>query len=157
MLKLPQKVALAHDIVGIYLVEVAPAYNRTDRTSILAAQILLTLLGFMMHARQDCLPEYSIFLNTAPGGIWQSQIIEIPHLHATFAKKSALLRHFIHHIRLTLPLPGHNVRLARNKEWSNGAASSRYPEKAHGPVAGHPTGTPCAPAKPGVFLCAQAE
>ncbi|HEY9039352.1 MAG TPA: agmatinase [Roseovarius sp.] len=52
ILELLQNVAQAHDIAGIDLVEVAPAYDPTDGTSILAAQILLNLLGFIMHARQ---------------------------------------------------------------------------------------------------------
>ncbi len=53
ILELLQKVAQAHEIVGIDLVEVAPAYDPTDATSILAAQVLLNFLGFIMHARQD--------------------------------------------------------------------------------------------------------
>ncbi|MCQ0092752.1 agmatinase [Roseovarius sp. M141] len=52
MLELLQNVAQAHEIVGIDLVEVAPAYDPTDGTSILAAQVLLNLLGFIMHARK---------------------------------------------------------------------------------------------------------
>ena len=52
MLELLQNVAQAHDIVGIDLVEVAPAYDPTDGTSILAAQVLLNFLGFIMHARK---------------------------------------------------------------------------------------------------------
>jgi agmatinase len=51
MLELLQNVAQAHDIVGIDLVEVAPAYDPTDGTSILAAQVLLNFLGFIMNAR----------------------------------------------------------------------------------------------------------
>ncbi len=41
------------DIVGIDLVEVAPAYDPTDSTSILAAQLLLNTIGFIFHARQQ--------------------------------------------------------------------------------------------------------
>ena len=38
-------------VVGIDLVEVAPDYDRTGTTAILAAQILLNLIGRVMHAR----------------------------------------------------------------------------------------------------------
>jgi len=51
VLELMQRVARAHDIVGIDLVEVAPAYDPTDGTSILAAQLLLNTLGFIFHER----------------------------------------------------------------------------------------------------------
>lgn len=51
VLEVLQQAAQAHDIVGIDLVEVAPAYDPTDATSILAAQVLLNLLGFVMAAR----------------------------------------------------------------------------------------------------------
>jgi agmatinase len=44
-------VARAHDIVGIDLVEVAPDYDPTGSTAILAAQVLLNLLGFVFDAR----------------------------------------------------------------------------------------------------------
>jgi len=53
VLELLQRVAQTHDIVGIDLVEVAPAYDPTEATSILAAQVLLNFLGFIMHARQS--------------------------------------------------------------------------------------------------------
>ncbi len=52
VLELLQKVAQTHEVVGMDLVEVAPAYDPTDGTSILAAQVLLNFLGFIMHARQ---------------------------------------------------------------------------------------------------------
>ncbi|PVA11449.1 agmatinase [Pelagivirga sediminicola] len=52
VLELLQTVAKAHEIVGIDLVEVAPAYDAGDTTSVLAAQVLLNLLGFIMHARR---------------------------------------------------------------------------------------------------------
>ena len=51
VLEILQGVARAHDIVGIDLVEVAPDYDPTGSTSILAAQVLLNLLGFIFHAR----------------------------------------------------------------------------------------------------------
>ncbi|MEO1550338.1 MAG: agmatinase [Pseudomonadota bacterium] len=40
-----------HPVVGIDLVEVAPDYDPTGSTQILAAQVLLNLLGFIMAAR----------------------------------------------------------------------------------------------------------
>ena len=39
-------------IVGIDLVEVAPDYDHTGTTSILAAQVLMNLIGRVMHARE---------------------------------------------------------------------------------------------------------
>ncbi|PRY95267.1 agmatinase [Hasllibacter halocynthiae] len=44
-------VAYRSHVVGIDLVEVAPAYDAADTTSILAAQLLLNTLGFVMDAR----------------------------------------------------------------------------------------------------------
>ncbi|WP_281967755.1 agmatinase [Roseovarius nanhaiticus] len=52
VLELLQQVAQRNEIVGIDLVEVAPAYDAGDSTSVLAAQVLLNLMGFIMHARQ---------------------------------------------------------------------------------------------------------
>ncbi|MFD0857950.1 agmatinase [Roseovarius aquimarinus] len=52
VLELLQQVARRNEIVGIDLVEVAPAYDAGDSTSVLAAQVLLNLLGFIMHARR---------------------------------------------------------------------------------------------------------
>ncbi|MEM8775089.1 MAG: agmatinase [Pseudomonadota bacterium] len=51
VLELLQHVNRNHEIVGIDLVEVAPDYDPTGSTSILAAQLLLNLLGFVFHAR----------------------------------------------------------------------------------------------------------
>ncbi|MEM9497745.1 MAG: agmatinase [Pseudomonadota bacterium] len=51
ILELLQHVAREHDIVGVDLVEVAPDYDPAGSTSILAAQLLLNLLGFIFHAR----------------------------------------------------------------------------------------------------------
>ena len=51
VLEILQQVAQSHEIVGIDLVEVAPDYDLTGSTSILAAQVLLNLLGFVFHAR----------------------------------------------------------------------------------------------------------
>jgi agmatinase len=43
----------AGNIVGIDLVEVAPAYDSSGITSILAAQLLLNTIGFIFHERQE--------------------------------------------------------------------------------------------------------
>ncbi len=51
VLELLQGAARAHDIVGIDLVEVAPDYDPTGSTAILAAQVLLNFLGFIFHER----------------------------------------------------------------------------------------------------------
>ncbi|MEM7597434.1 MAG: agmatinase [Pseudomonadota bacterium] len=51
VLEILQEVARTHEIVCIDLVEVAPDYDPTGSTSILAAQVLLNLLGFIFHAR----------------------------------------------------------------------------------------------------------
>ncbi|MEN8658409.1 MAG: arginase family protein, partial [Marivita sp.] len=45
-----------HEIVGIDLVEVAPDYDTSGSTSILAAQVLMNLLGFVFHAKQLSTP-----------------------------------------------------------------------------------------------------
>ena len=47
VLELLQEVSKTHRIVGIDLVEVAPDYDPTGSTSILAAQVLLNFLGFI--------------------------------------------------------------------------------------------------------------
>ncbi len=46
-----QQVAEQGEVVGIDLCEVAPDYDQTGTTSILAAQVLLNLLGYVFHAR----------------------------------------------------------------------------------------------------------
>jgi agmatinase len=51
VLEILQAAAKAHEVVGIDLVEVAPDYDRDGTTAILAAQVLLNLLGFIFHAR----------------------------------------------------------------------------------------------------------
>ncbi|MCX7559827.1 agmatinase [Sulfitobacter sp. F26204] len=51
VVELLQAAAERHEIVGIDLVEVAPDYDPTGSTSILAAQVLLNFLGFIFHAR----------------------------------------------------------------------------------------------------------
>ncbi len=51
VLEMLQAVAKRHEVVGMDLVEVAPDYDQTQSTSILAAQILLNFLGFIFEAR----------------------------------------------------------------------------------------------------------
>ncbi|SDJ22458.1 agmatinase [Lutimaribacter saemankumensis] len=51
VLEMMQALARRHEVVGIDLVEVAPDYDPTGSTSILAAQLLLNTLGFIFHAR----------------------------------------------------------------------------------------------------------
>ncbi|MGR3503838.1 agmatinase [Pseudaestuariivita sp.] len=51
VLELLQEVTRAHEIVGLDLVEVAPDYDPTGSTSILAAQVLLNTLGFIFAAK----------------------------------------------------------------------------------------------------------
>ena len=51
ILEFLQAVARNHEIVGIDLVEVAPDYDPSGATPILAAQVLLNLIGFIMHER----------------------------------------------------------------------------------------------------------
>ena len=51
VLELLQHVAKSHMIIGIDLVEVAPDYDSSGSTQILAAQILLNFLGFIFQAQ----------------------------------------------------------------------------------------------------------
>lgn len=51
VLEILQGLARRGDVVGIDLVEVAPAYDPTESTQILAAQLLLNFLGFIFHER----------------------------------------------------------------------------------------------------------
>jgi agmatinase len=53
VLELLQNVTKSHPIIGIDLVEVAPDYDPSGSTQILAAQILLNFLGFIFQARID--------------------------------------------------------------------------------------------------------
>ena len=53
VLEILQGAARAHEIVGIDLVEVAPDYDPSGSTQILAAQVLLNFLGFIFHARSN--------------------------------------------------------------------------------------------------------
>ncbi len=52
VLEILQGLAARGNVVGIDLVEVAPAYDPTESTQILAAQLLLNFLGFIFHARR---------------------------------------------------------------------------------------------------------
>lgn len=51
VLELLQGAAQGHEIVGIDLVEVAPDYDPTASTQILAAQLLMNFIGFIFHAK----------------------------------------------------------------------------------------------------------
>lgn len=51
VLEILRGAAMAHEVVGIDLVEVAPDYDHSGITAILAAQVLLNLLGFIFHGR----------------------------------------------------------------------------------------------------------
>lgn len=51
VLEVLQGAAAAHEIVGIDLVEVAPDYDPTASTQILAAQLLMNFIGFIFHAK----------------------------------------------------------------------------------------------------------
>jgi len=53
VLEILQDIAKNHEVVGIDLVEVAPDYDPTGSTAILAAQVLLNFLGFIFHARAE--------------------------------------------------------------------------------------------------------
>ncbi|MDO5758859.1 MAG: agmatinase [Rhodobacterales bacterium] len=53
VLEMLQALAERHEVVGMDLVEVAPDYDHTGTTAILAAQILLNFLGFVFHARKQ--------------------------------------------------------------------------------------------------------
>lgn len=51
VLEILQGLAKRNEVVGIDLVEVAPAYDPSESTQILAAQLLLNFLGFIFHAK----------------------------------------------------------------------------------------------------------
>lgn len=51
VLEMLQALAERHQVVGMDLVEVAPDYDHSGSTAILAAQVLLNFLGFVFHAR----------------------------------------------------------------------------------------------------------
>ncbi len=51
VLEMLRALAHRHEVVGVDLVEVAPDYDQSGSTQILAAQLLLNFLGFVFHAR----------------------------------------------------------------------------------------------------------
>lgn len=51
VLEMLQALTKRHDVVGVDLVEVAPDYDQTGGTAILAAQTLLNFIGFVFHER----------------------------------------------------------------------------------------------------------
>ena len=51
VLEILQGLAARNEVVGIDLVEVAPAYDPSESTQVLAAQLLLNFLGFIFHAK----------------------------------------------------------------------------------------------------------
>ncbi|MGI9372499.1 MAG: agmatinase [Hyphomicrobiales bacterium] len=51
VLEMLQHLAKRHEVVGMDLVEVAPDYDPSGSTQILAAQVLLNFLGFIFHAK----------------------------------------------------------------------------------------------------------
>ena len=51
VLELLQGIAKRNEVVGIDLVEVAPDYDPSGSTQILAAQLLMNFLGFIFHER----------------------------------------------------------------------------------------------------------
>jgi agmatinase len=51
VLEILQGLAKRGDVVGVDLVEVAPSYDPTESTQILAAQVLLNFIGFIFHER----------------------------------------------------------------------------------------------------------
>jgi len=52
VLELLQAISKRNDVIGIDLVEVAPDYDMSQSTQVLAAQILLNFLGFIFHNRK---------------------------------------------------------------------------------------------------------
>ncbi|WP_037307169.1 agmatinase [Ruegeria halocynthiae] len=51
VLEILQGLAKRGDVAGIDLVEVAPSYDPTESTQVLAAQVLLNFIGFIFHER----------------------------------------------------------------------------------------------------------
>lgn len=51
VLEILQILAREHEVVGVDLVEVAPAYDPAAVTATLAAQLLMNLIGFVLHRR----------------------------------------------------------------------------------------------------------
>jgi agmatinase len=53
VLEILQGLSKRGDVVGIDLVEVAPAYDPSESTQILAAQLLLNFIGFIFHNKKQ--------------------------------------------------------------------------------------------------------
>ena len=53
VLEILQGLSKRGHVVGMDLVEVAPAYDQSESTQILAAQLLLNFIGFVFHARKE--------------------------------------------------------------------------------------------------------
>ena len=53
VLEILQGLARRGKVVGVDLVEVAPAYDPTESTQILAAQLLMNFIGFIFHAKTE--------------------------------------------------------------------------------------------------------
>ena len=60
VMEILQGVARRHEVVGIDLVEVAPAYDPAGVTSILAAQVLMNLIGYVFHTANPLPMEKSL-------------------------------------------------------------------------------------------------
>ncbi|MGB5853643.1 MAG: agmatinase [Oceanisphaera sp.] len=52
VMEILQEVAISGEVVGIDLCEVAPDYDHTGTTSVLAAQVLMNLIGYVFHGRE---------------------------------------------------------------------------------------------------------
>ena len=44
-----KEISKMHTVVGVDIVEVAPDYDQSGSTSILAAQLLMNFIGFIQH------------------------------------------------------------------------------------------------------------
>jgi agmatinase len=49
VLEMLQEISKKHEVIGIDLVEVAPDYDQSGSTSILAAQLLMNFIGFIFY------------------------------------------------------------------------------------------------------------
>lgn len=52
VMEILQKIAFEGNVVGIDLCEVAPDYDHSGSTSVLAAQVLMNLIGYVFHGRK---------------------------------------------------------------------------------------------------------
>ena len=51
VLEMLQEISKKHEVIGVDLVEVAPDYDQSGSTSILAAQLLMNFIGFIFFNR----------------------------------------------------------------------------------------------------------